>query len=326
MELLNADGSSAEMSGNGIRCLAQAVFQAGLAEPPRAHRAPPTPACAPCASCRRSGPRTHRMSVEMGQAKVVGQEPEWVEGDVLERHPRRRRQPAPRAALGRRRAARTATSWWRSASRIDGATPGGANVEIVAARRHARRARHGRVRARRRPHPGVRHRRLRGRRRRPRVGAVRTARTVVHMPGGPVEISARRSRRAHRRRHLRRHPRHAVAVGGDRMSLIERSFREKIVLVGRHAAAGHRRGHRGRARRALRARRHRRRRRGRAASCSAAPRPIRPPTSARARPRSCASWRWRPTATPSCSTTSSPRRSSATSRSCSGAPPSTAPR
>ena len=29
MELFNADGSIAEMSGNGIRCLAQAVFQAG---------------------------------------------------------------------------------------------------------------------------------------------------------------------------------------------------------------------------------------------------------------------------------------------------------
>src|SRR3546814_14956418 len=34
MRLLNADGSVAEMSGNGIRCLAQAVFQAGLATPP----------------------------------------------------------------------------------------------------------------------------------------------------------------------------------------------------------------------------------------------------------------------------------------------------
>ena len=34
MLLLNADGSEAEISGNGIRCLAQAVFQAGLAVPP----------------------------------------------------------------------------------------------------------------------------------------------------------------------------------------------------------------------------------------------------------------------------------------------------
>lgn len=35
MELWNADGSVAEMSGNGIRCLAQAAIDAGLATPPR---------------------------------------------------------------------------------------------------------------------------------------------------------------------------------------------------------------------------------------------------------------------------------------------------
>jgi diaminopimelate epimerase len=33
MELFNADGSRAEMSGNGIRCLAMAMVDAGLAEP-----------------------------------------------------------------------------------------------------------------------------------------------------------------------------------------------------------------------------------------------------------------------------------------------------
>ena len=35
MELRNADGSEAEMSGNGIRCLAQAAVDAGLVVPPR---------------------------------------------------------------------------------------------------------------------------------------------------------------------------------------------------------------------------------------------------------------------------------------------------
>ena len=35
MELHNADGSEAEMSGNGIRCLAQAAVDAGLVSPPR---------------------------------------------------------------------------------------------------------------------------------------------------------------------------------------------------------------------------------------------------------------------------------------------------
>ncbi len=35
MELRNADGGEAEMSGNGIRCLAQAAVDAGLVKPPR---------------------------------------------------------------------------------------------------------------------------------------------------------------------------------------------------------------------------------------------------------------------------------------------------
>ena len=35
MELRNADGSPAEMSGNGMRCLAQAAVDAGLVSPPR---------------------------------------------------------------------------------------------------------------------------------------------------------------------------------------------------------------------------------------------------------------------------------------------------
>jgi diaminopimelate epimerase len=34
MDLHNADGSAAEMSGNGIRCLAQAAVEAGLVHPP----------------------------------------------------------------------------------------------------------------------------------------------------------------------------------------------------------------------------------------------------------------------------------------------------
>ena len=102
------------------------------------------------------------MSVDMGQAKVVGPEPEWVEGDVLE---------ATRVDVGN---PHLVLRWGGAelpdrdelvaiGSRIDGATPGGANVEIVRAQRRARRARHGGVRARRRSHPRVRHRRLRGR-------------------------------------------------------------------------------------------------------------------------------------------------------------------
>ena len=129
MELINADGSTAEMSGNGIRCLAQAVFQAGLAEPP-------VLTVATDAGLRtvrvvsRSGPSTHRMSVEMGQAKVVGAEPEWIEGEVLQ---------ATRVDVGN---PHVVLHWADDdlpahdelvaiGARIDQLTPGGANVEIV---------------------------------------------------------------------------------------------------------------------------------------------------------------------------------------------------
>src|SRR5262245_34162690 len=83
MELVNADGSGAEMSGNGIRCLAQAAFLAGMAEPP-ALTISTDAGLRTVHLVSRLGPRQHRMSVEMGQAKVVGQEPEWVDGEVLD--------------------------------------------------------------------------------------------------------------------------------------------------------------------------------------------------------------------------------------------------
>jgi diaminopimelate epimerase len=129
MQLLNADGSSAEMSGNGIRCLAQAVLQAGLA-------APPTLRVATDAGLRtvtvvdRPDACTHRLSVEMGQAKVCDAQPEWVEGDVL------------RAVLVDVGNPHVVLQWGGGSlpavdqlvaigGRIDGAVPGGANVEII---------------------------------------------------------------------------------------------------------------------------------------------------------------------------------------------------
>ena len=129
MQLLNADGSVAEMSGNGIRCLAQAVFQAGLA-------APPVLVVATDAGPRtvtvldRSGPRTQRLSVEMGQAKVGEARPEWLGGEVLR---------AVHVDVGN---PHVVLHWGSSSlpereeliaigARIDGATPGGTNVEII---------------------------------------------------------------------------------------------------------------------------------------------------------------------------------------------------
>ena len=75
MQLRNADGSLAEMSGNGIRCLAQAVHDAGLAGGSRLSVATP-------AGLRRltlragDGPGTVQVSVDMGPAKVGPEEPQ----------------------------------------------------------------------------------------------------------------------------------------------------------------------------------------------------------------------------------------------------------
>jgi len=129
MQLLNADGSVAEMRGNGIRCVAQAVFQAGLARPP-VLRVATYAGVRTVTVLARMGSGQHRMSVEMGPAKVVGPEPEWVEGDVLR---------ATRVDLGNPHV----VLQWSGPSlpqldelvaiggRIDAATPGGANVEIL---------------------------------------------------------------------------------------------------------------------------------------------------------------------------------------------------
>jgi diaminopimelate epimerase len=82
MELFNADGGRAEMSGNGIRCLAQAVLQAGIV-------AAPTISVMTDAGRKivtvdgQPGPRTHLLSVDMGAVKVGDEEPEWLSDDVI---------------------------------------------------------------------------------------------------------------------------------------------------------------------------------------------------------------------------------------------------
>src|SRR4051794_14660055 len=81
MQLFNADGGRAEMSGNGISCLAQAVVLAGIVDGPsvtvatdagrRTVRIEATPQ-----------PSVHHATVDMGSAKVGDDEPEWIERDV----------------------------------------------------------------------------------------------------------------------------------------------------------------------------------------------------------------------------------------------------
>src|SRR5687767_14106435 len=129
MRLLNADGSAAEMSGNGIRCLAQAVFQAGLVPPPVLHVATDAGPRTVRVLARPTGD-THRMSVEMGQANVVGAEPEWVEGDVL--RATHVEVGNPHLVLQWGGAALPGTDELIAlAAPIDAATPGGINVEVI---------------------------------------------------------------------------------------------------------------------------------------------------------------------------------------------------
>jgi diaminopimelate epimerase len=134
MELFNADGSVAEMSGNGIRCLAQAVFQAGVAPPPVLHVA--TPAGTRTVRLVDDGRSTQRMSVEMGQAKVLDAAAGSYPGASR----------SARVDLGNPHVVLlweadhlpSADELVDLGAPIDTATPGGANVEVIRPHREAR--------------------------------------------------------------------------------------------------------------------------------------------------------------------------------------------
>jgi len=70
-ELRNADGSEAEMSGNGMRCLAQAAAEAGLV-PFDEVFVVSTPAGARGVTVRRDGPGRAWVGVDMGRARLDG--------------------------------------------------------------------------------------------------------------------------------------------------------------------------------------------------------------------------------------------------------------
>ena len=129
MRLLNADGSDAEMSGNGIRCLAQAVLDAGAAPGPEL-RVATAAGLRTVTALGGTEDRTRRFSVDMGQAKVLGDDLELV-GDSVER--------ATRVDVGN---PHIVLQWGVEAlperdalvaigALLDGRTPGGANVEVV---------------------------------------------------------------------------------------------------------------------------------------------------------------------------------------------------
>jgi len=81
MELRNADGSRAEMSGNGIRCLAQALLLAGWAEAPAVHVA--TDAGLRTITVHRRVDRsTALLEVDMGAVRLDGDAGEWIGGPL----------------------------------------------------------------------------------------------------------------------------------------------------------------------------------------------------------------------------------------------------
>jgi diaminopimelate epimerase len=129
MRLLNADGSVAEMSGNGIRCLAQAVLQAGVVEGPVV-RVATDAGLRTVTVVAQVDERTQRLSVEMGQAKVGEEVPGW-ESPLVRR--------AVRVDVGN---PHLVLLWAGDelpdrdelielGARLDSATPGGTNVEVI---------------------------------------------------------------------------------------------------------------------------------------------------------------------------------------------------
>jgi diaminopimelate epimerase len=82
MQHWNADGSDAEMSGNGISCLVQAAVMAGLASPPEV-TVWTDAGLRTVGVARTAERRIHRMTVDMGPAKVGDDETEWLDDDTI---------------------------------------------------------------------------------------------------------------------------------------------------------------------------------------------------------------------------------------------------
>jgi len=82
MELYNADGGRAKMSGNGISCLAQAVVMTGVTIGPTVRVG--TDAGLRSVTLAPAGERgVHYATVDMGPAKVGDEETEWLDENVL---------------------------------------------------------------------------------------------------------------------------------------------------------------------------------------------------------------------------------------------------
>jgi len=130
MQLRNADGSTAEMSGNGIACLVQAALLADVARGPEVtvwtEAGPRSVVSSPG-----DAPTSHVMTVDMGDAKVGGDEPAWIRGPV---------QRAARVDVGNPHLVLhvddlDAVDLDALGAEVNGTVPGGSNVELLTVKR-----------------------------------------------------------------------------------------------------------------------------------------------------------------------------------------------
>lgn len=135
MHLYNADGTRAEMSGNGIRCLVQALLLAGWVSPPQV-------VVDTDAGIRRvdvlggatrgaDGTTTHLLSVDMGGVQIGADAAEWALGPagratwVDAGNPHVVVEVTPSSAL-------PAVNLAELGQKVNAITPNGANVHVMA--------------------------------------------------------------------------------------------------------------------------------------------------------------------------------------------------
>ncbi|HEX3946625.1 MAG TPA: diaminopimelate epimerase [Acidimicrobiales bacterium] len=132
MELRNADGGEAEMSGNGIRCLAQAAVDAGLAAPPQF--TVDTPAGVRTVEYRPgSAAGTAWASVDMGVVRLGAEEPDLIGSAGLPGRQARRVDVGNPHLVLLGPEDPSAIDVAEIGAGLEAVTPGGVNVEFVAA-------------------------------------------------------------------------------------------------------------------------------------------------------------------------------------------------
>jgi len=130
MVLLNADGSRAEMSGNGIGCLVQAALLGGHASGP-AVRVRTDAGLRVVRLAGAAEPRTHVATIAMGAVSVADDDPEWSGDGIL--RATRVDVGNPHLVLELADPSRLQDRGWLAelGAKANAAVAGGINVEVV---------------------------------------------------------------------------------------------------------------------------------------------------------------------------------------------------